>query len=136
MILEGKHSLAELERLITRLLEIFPYDADDFDGDGYLTDVAALRVVSAIAKVLVKKAHEVVGAHAFEEYVNACLDDMVAIGALECLPSKNGKPTYRRLRDLSSEGSECVAARAEARIKAKASECRRVQTEAQKRRVQ
>lgn len=134
MTTEEKLYLTEIHEMIHRHFEMYPYEAGDFQENGYLTDEAALRILSAIVKMLPEKARQVLSKHAFEERMNAYCDELVATGAMERGPDKNGMPSYSKIRDWTEEESERAWARADARIERAAGERGWEYKEARKRR--
>lgn len=133
MAAKQKRYLAEVYEMIFRHAERYPYEVGDFQ-DGYLTDEASSRVLSAIEETVPEEVHRFLRKLSEEEQFNATIDELVAIGAMERVPDKTGKPTYRIVREFSQEEFDRAWARADAQIETEAAEHFSAYMEARKRR--
>jgi hypothetical protein len=109
-----KRSLAKAEEMINRFVETHPLGRDDFDEQGRMTTEAGLRLTSNLKRALPKKLFRVFEKCVFEKRMNAVMDELVAVVAMERVPSKTGMPTYHRVRDISMEEIKGAWARMEA----------------------
>jgi hypothetical protein len=97
--------------MIGELCRAYPLEDEGFDENGEVTEAAAVRMMTDVFEMLPEKARQALRTHTLEEQMNAAMNELAAIGALERVPSNTGMPTHRKVRDWSNEESERAWAR-------------------------